>query len=175
MGKSLIEMLKRKPVLAMAVIMTSGILLLVCILSPPISPISSIHDADGDGVPDNRDAAWQDPSRWTFGWATIQIMVSHPNATDAEDMKYVVQFNCEKVVGGTLNASKSMAILHLVYYWSYGEIAPESLQVNVTYDYSIWVDFFPSSGVEVLRYLRDAVGSTLTVDVGHAYSIDLSG
>jgi hypothetical protein len=55
---------KKTQVIAVVAIVIVAIVLLAVIMSPQYSPLSSIHDADDDGVADKNDAFPNDPDEW---------------------------------------------------------------------------------------------------------------
>lgn len=58
----------------------AALLVAILFFSPWVSPLASVHDADGDGHPDAYDADPRNPEFWAMGSATIVVMVrsEHP-------------------------------------------------------------------------------------------------
>lgn len=53
----------------------AALLVAVLFFSPWISPLATVHDADGDGYPDAYDVAPRNPEFWAEGEALIVVMV----------------------------------------------------------------------------------------------------
>lgn len=64
--RTLTGLFKEKRLLAVSgtLLVAQTLILSMVLLSPSTSPIASISDIDGDGVPDNEDAFPRDPSDW---------------------------------------------------------------------------------------------------------------
>ncbi len=58
-----------------AVVIVVAVILAAWVLTPSISPLAGIHDTDGDGRADLRDAAPDDRTKWTWGVATIVVTI----------------------------------------------------------------------------------------------------
>jgi hypothetical protein len=79
----------------------SALLIAVLLFSPWLSPLASVHDADGDGYPDANDFVPDDPELWWEGGALIVVMVhsSHPYS----------QYNYTLFIDGEARASGELA------------------------------------------------------------------
>lgn len=77
---------------AVSVVVITLALIFGYILNPSISPIASIHDADGDGYADNVDAFLNDPNEWkdTDGDGVGDNSDYYPNDSTRGVQEYVI-------------------------------------------------------------------------------------
>ena len=80
-----------KESIVFAVIAMMAIVIVAWVLTPSISPLAGIHDSDRDGYPDLKDQAPSDPTKWTWGVATV-VVTLHSGHT-LNDTHYMVYLN----------------------------------------------------------------------------------
>lgn len=93
-----------------AVVLVVVVILIVAYLaltSKTISPLSSIRDSDGDGVPDSSDSAPNDASTWAWGHGTINVKIT--NAEWFATINYEIYIGTADVKAGTLDIGEYMA------------------------------------------------------------------
>ena len=112
------------------VLLTVILVLLGYVANPLVSPLSSVHDADGDGVADSVDKAWLDSEKWAS--ATGKIIVSITNYDDDHNLSYSIWLDGIVMVSGSITPEKT-AVRTLTLDWSYGENPIRTCAVVVTY------------------------------------------
>lgn len=80
-----------KESVGLVAIVLIAVILVAWVLTPSISPLSGIHDTDGDGHPDLKDAAPNDPTKWAWGVATIIVTIY--SSHDLNDTHYKLYLN----------------------------------------------------------------------------------
>jgi uncharacterized BrkB/YihY/UPF0761 family membrane protein len=98
--------ISRRVLAAIAIVIVIVIILAAWILTPSMSPLASIHDADGDGHPDASDAAPNDPLLWASGSATVLATVHSTHLINS--VHYTVSLNGVQKAEGDLAAGSSV-------------------------------------------------------------------
>ncbi len=82
-----------------------ALLVAVLLFSPWLSPLATVHDADGDGYPDANDFVPDDPELWWQGGALVVVMLhsSHPYSA----YNYTLFIDGEPRVSGELSAGQT--------------------------------------------------------------------
>jgi hypothetical protein len=140
-----------RSVIAVAAAVVVIVLVLAVMLSPKLSPLASVHDADGDGVTDDDDAFPDDPDEWRdsdndgYGdnsdpcpqdsrlWevasaeVTVVIVNNHSNPNYPDSLDYIMYYVFSTSITDDLEnsgtvANGSYATEILIPQWAIGEI-----------------------------------------------------
>jgi hypothetical protein len=102
------------------------VILLVYLLGPAWSPITTIHDADGDGYPDAVDAKDNDATVWNYATATIVVTVENYWYDEAH---YYIYLDGVQKAQGTIGSHDSV-IVNLQVSWYYGYYSQKAFVVS---------------------------------------------
>jgi uncharacterized protein YjiK len=95
-----------RALVALAIVIVVAIILIAWIVTPSISPLANVHDADGDGHADANDAAPNDPLLWASGSATVLATVHSTHWLYS--VHYTLSLNGVQKAEGDLEAGSSV-------------------------------------------------------------------
>jgi len=101
----------RRVLVAIAIVIVIVIIIAAWLLTPSLSPLASIHDADGDGHADTNDVAPNDPLLWASGSATVLATVHSTHSLFS--VHYILYMDGVEEAQGDLAAGSS--ITHSIY------------------------------------------------------------
>jgi len=122
---------KRDAISKIAVLVIILIISFGILTSPGISPISSIRDTDGDGVPDSFDSNPLNSSVWNQAYA--KIIVSITNLDQVHNMSFYLYLDGAFNTSWEIPALKT-AIIILPVSWQYGNNASMAYAVSIAYN-----------------------------------------
>lgn len=105
------------------------VILLVYLLGPAWSPITTIHDADGDGYPDAVDAKDNDATVWNYATATIVVTVENNWFAEPTEVHYYIYLDGVQKAQGRFSSYDSV-IVNLQVSWYYGYYSQKAFIVS---------------------------------------------
>jgi predicted nucleic acid-binding Zn ribbon protein len=117
-------------IVTIIVVLIVTLILFGYITNPVISPLSSIHDSDGDRVADSMDKAPLDSEKWAN--ATGKIIVSITNDDNASRMSFSIYLNGTQKISGFIEPDKTV-VATLTLDWIYGNNPTKTCSVILTY------------------------------------------
>ncbi len=121
---------QRNTILRITVLVIILIVSFSILISPGLSPISSVRDTDGDGVADSFDKQWLNSSTWNQAFAKIVVSVTN--------MDHVHNMSFSLYLDGISKTGWSIQPLHSIIYilpvsWYYGDNSTKAYAVTIIF------------------------------------------
>ena len=123
---------RRKVLIPMIIVLALGLavaLTLAVLYSPSLSPLSDIHDTDGDGHPDRYDAAPKNQDLWANVSATIMVVIHSDHLVS--NYTYDISIDGTMVAGGLIPAGQT-EVENITVHFLIGRVSSAKVSLSVT-------------------------------------------